>query len=142
MRTRLNLLAVLLVFTLGCGDKATEPQVLNIAGIYTANWTSMSGSGYSCNASGVKLELNQSGDTFTGTYSAGSFSCNGTYVGTLKGTVVNGKLNDSDVHFDLDSPDFHQTGTVSGNSLSGSATWTLDFGSGPLTLTGSWAASK
>jgi hypothetical protein len=53
-------------------------------------------------------------------------------------------MNGTTVSFDLDSPDLHQTGTVSGSSMSGVATWTFDFGSGtnPVTLTGTWEADK
>jgi hypothetical protein len=58
--------------------------------------------------------------------------------------VINGSLSGTSLSFDLDTPDFHHEGSVSGASMSGTAEWTMDFGIpvGVVTLTGTWAAAK
>ena len=63
---------------------------------------------------------------------------------TASGSVVNGSVSGNTVNFDLDTQDFHHTGTLSGNSMSGTATWTFDLGApvGEVTLSGNWSASK
>jgi hypothetical protein len=58
--------------------------------------------------------------------------------------VVNGTLSGRNLSFDLDTPDFHFTGSVTGTSMAGTAQWTMDFGIpiGVATLNGDWEASK
>jgi len=47
------------------------------------------------------------------------------------------------VEFDLDTQDAHQSGSVSGNSMSGTAQWRFDLGGGQIvTLNGNWSAVK
>jgi hypothetical protein len=48
------------------------------------------------------------------------------------------------VSFDLGSANFHQTGTVSGSSMAGTATWTFESGGASTLgeLSGSWTATK
>lgn len=60
------------------------------------------------------------------------------------GSVINGTLSGRNLSFDLDTPDFHQAGSVSGTSMSGTAEWTIDFGLpvGVVTLNGNWGAAK
>ena len=63
---------------------------------------------------------------FNGQYGRGTMACSdGTSQAFTSGTILNGTIQGNTVTFDLDSPDYHQTGTVvSGNaSMSGSATW-------------------
>jgi autotransporter translocation and assembly factor TamB len=130
----------------GDGPTAVDPSTLN--GTWSASFTNLSGVGISCHSSSVTTTITTSGNTFTGTYGSGTMTCaaggqsqSGQFP---SGAVVNGTINGNAVAFDLDTPDQHQTGTVSGNSMSGTATWKYNFGApyGVVTLTGSWSASK
>lgn len=127
---------------IGCGGDSTGPSGANLEGTWGAAWTNMSGSGSSCSLSGLVMVLAQSGTTFSGSYSNGQLSCGGQLLGTVAGIVVNGTVSGSSVSFDLQTSDLHQSGTVSGSSMSGQATWRIDTGSGVVTLTGNWGASK
>ncbi len=44
--------------------------------------------------------------------------------------------------FDVDTAAAHQTGTVSGNTMHGSATWTIPTQSGNVVLSGTWSATR
>ena len=142
-----KLVALLLV--LGCGSDSTGPGGVNLAGTWTASLSNMSGSGVSCSSSSpTTLTLSQQGDSFTGAYSGGELTCNGPggtaseFVGS--GTILNGQLNGNNVSMDLDTPDFHLTGSVSGASMSGTARWEIDFGqpTGVVVLNGNWGAAR
>ncbi len=142
------LLTLVLVSVAGCGGEqplAASPEIPSIAGTWTFNASNLSGGGFSCDAFAYRLSVNQSGTTFTGSYSDGTIRCTEdgkTFeVGPgLTGTIVNGTVTESgSVGFDLDTQDFHQTGTVSGDSMSGTATWRFDFTG---ILSGSWTASR
>ncbi len=126
-----------------CGGEQPQtapPEIPSIAGTWTFNASNLSGGGFSCDALAYRLSVNQSGTTFTGSYSGGTIRCTGdgktVEAGPLTGTIVNGTVTESgSVSFDLDTQDFHQTGTVSGDSMSGTATWRFDFSG---ILSGSW----
>lgn len=139
---RRSILAVL-VFLAACGSDSSGPSndVVNVAGSWTGNWANLQGSGLSCNVSGVQMVVNQSGSTFTGTYSNGQITCNGTSGGGTAGTIVNGTISGNTVAFDLDNQAAHQTGTISGNSMSGTAIWTLSVSGTTYTINGTWSAS-
>jgi hypothetical protein len=98
--------------------------------------------------SGTTLTLQQAGSTFTGSYTGGTVTCTGP-GGTFSddvgaGIVANGSIAGSNVSFDFDSSDHRHTGTLSGNSISGTVTIRLDLGSplGVVTLTGNFAAVR
>jgi hypothetical protein len=142
-----KLIALLLV--LGCGGDSTGPSTANVAGTWTASLSNMSGSGISCSSSSpTTLTLTQQNDNFSGSYSGGELTCAGPggsaseFIGS--GTVLNGQVNGSGVSMDLDTPDFHLTGTASGNSMSGTARWEIDFGqpTGVVVLNGNWGAAR
>lgn len=131
-----------------CGD-STGPSSANVAGTWTASLSNMSGSGISCSStSPTTISLSQQGTTFSGSYTGGEMTCTGPggtfsdFIGS--GTVLNGTLNGNSVSMDLDTPDFHLTGTVSGTSMSGTARWVIDFGqpTGVVTLDGNWGAAR
>jgi hypothetical protein len=147
--TRFIVIAVL--GTLACGgDDDTGPSTpADVSGTWSASVSNMSGSGVSCTSDGATLlTLSQTGSTFSGTYSGGELTCSGpggTTSGPIgSGLVVNGEVDGNNVSFDLDTPDFHQTGNVDGTSISGNARWRFDFGppTGVITLNGNWAAAK
>jgi hypothetical protein len=140
-------IAGLLILVVACGGDSTEPSTLSIAGSWTASLSNMSGSGIACSStSPTSLTLNQQGNSFSGSYSGGELTCTGpggTFANAVgSGTVLNGNLNGNDVAMDLDTPDFHLSGDVSGNSMSGSARWVVDLGTQVVTLNGQWGAAR
>ena len=128
------------------GDKSTGPSDANIEGSWQITFTNMSGSGVSCNSNAFPLQISQSGSTFTGSYGVGTFTCTGpggSASGNVQGVVANGTVDINAVEFDLDTQDAHQSGSVSGNSMSGTAQWRFDLGGGQIvTLNGNWSAVK
>ena len=132
----------------GCGGDNTGPSNVNVSGTWSTSFTNFSGSGLSCNATGIILQLSQSGTTFTGTYSGGTYTCTGPggtgQAAGGSGTIINGTVNGSAVSFNADTPDSRFSGTVSGNSMSGQGTERIDLGApvGVITLSGSWGAAK
>jgi hypothetical protein len=144
VKPRALLPAVALVVLLACGKDSTGP--VSISGTWMANWSNVAGGGVSCSMGSITLSLTQSGGTFTGAYGSGTLTCSGpggTASGSFTGgTVSSGTVQGNTVAFNLDTPDYHQAGTVSGNSMSGTATWRIDTGSGVVTLTGTWSATR
>jgi hypothetical protein len=145
------LTALTLAAVAACGgdDGSTGVGSINVGGTWNISVSNMSGQGASCSTtSPVRATIRQTGSTFTGTYSGGIITCltpTESFSSALgSGAVTNGEITGNTISFDLDSPDFHHDGTVSGNSMSGSAEWTYDFGLplGVVTLTGSWSAVK
>jgi hypothetical protein len=142
-------LFALLGFVACGGDNGTGPGSTSVDGVWSASLSNLSGSGVSCSSTApTQLTLNQTGSTFSGSYTGGELTCSGP-GGTFSepvgsGSVVNGQINGNSLSFDLDTPDFHQIGTITGNSLSGTAQWRVDFGAptGVVTLNGNWGAAK
>jgi hypothetical protein len=145
---RVLLVSCLAIVGAACGgDDSTGPSQTSVGGSWMLSASNMSGQGVSCNLLNTPVSLSQSGTTFTGTYGPGTLSCQAggqpVSVGT-QGSIVNGSINGNSVTFDLDTQDLHHTGTISGNSMSGTARWTFDFGGsiGVVTLNGNWSAAK
>ncbi|MGH7648080.1 MAG: hypothetical protein ACREND_08170 [Gemmatimonadaceae bacterium] len=150
--TRISLAFSILVLGLagavsGCGGY-TGPTLPDLNGTWTLSLTNLSGSGISCNLSGTTMSLNQSGASFSGSYSGGVFQCVGGGEGFSAeiggGSVIDGTIAGNTVSFDLDSPDFPLSGVVSGTSMSGTSTLSVDLGApyGVITLSGNWGAAK
>lgn len=148
--------SVLLVLAACSGDSSspTGPagsSLAQVGGSWTYAASNMTGTlsggvSVSCRFSNVPLTLNQTGDTFTGSTTGGQFSCSaggisdgGTFGGRI---VVNGEVDENDIEFDFDGPDWHHTGSISGNSMSGQATAIFELGSGAVVLRGSWSAAR
>jgi hypothetical protein len=142
------LLVCLIAMVEGCsGDDSTGPSRASVAGSWTLSASNVSGSGVSCSLGNTPMTLTQSGDTFTGSYGPGTLTCvagGESISGGANGTIVNGVLNGNSVQFDLNTQDLHHTGTISGNSMSGTARWTFDLGAGTgvVVLNGNWSAAK
>jgi len=144
-----NPLLLLLLLATACGgsDDLAGPTHADVGGAWRITFANMSGSGATCNSSTGNLTLTHSGATgFTGSYGPLTLSCTDgvdSFSGTFQGTVVNGTVNQNTVAFDLDTQDVHQTGTVSGATMSGSAQWDVNApGGGSFTLNGNWSAEK
>jgi hypothetical protein len=142
--------SIMVLGALACGgDDRTGPGSTDVTGTWSASLSEMTGSGVSCNStSPTQLVLNQTGASFSGSYQEGELFCSAPGstgpVAVGLGSVTNGTVTGRNIAFDLDTPDFHHTGTAIGTSMSGTATWTIDFGLplGMVTLNGSWTASK
>jgi len=105
------------------------------------------GSLFTCSVAGATINLTQSGTDFSGTYSGGNLNC--TWKGQsqiipVAGEVIGGSLIGNAVSFDLDTPDFHFTGSVTRNSMSGTCVMTVVFPSpiGVAVFNGSWRATR
>jgi hypothetical protein len=145
---RVVLLSILVSVAAACGgDDSTGPSQANVTGNWILSATNVSGQGVSCNLNPTAMSINQSGTTFSGNYGPGVVTC---LAGTesasspVQGTVVNGSVNGNSVQFDLDTQDTRLTGAISGNSMSGTVHWVIDFGGdiGVVTLNGNWAAAR
>ena len=141
----------LLVCVLACGgDDGTGPGFASVDGSWSLSITNMTGGGAQCSTtSPIQLTLQQSTTTFTGTYGGGGvLTCTaplGSFsAATGSGSVINGQVSGHQVSFDIGSENFHHAGTVTGSTMTGTATWSFDEGSaGTLgELTGSWTATK
>ncbi|SRR6266568_5546066 len=128
------------LFACGGGD-SQGPKLADVAGAWRATWTNMSGGGHSCGLT-LTMTLTHQGTTLTGPYSNAILACDGQSSTPFTGTVVNGTVNGDQVSFDLDTTALHQTGTLSGASMSGPATWTISNGITTIVLTGNWAATR
>ncbi|HZJ00239.1 MAG TPA: hypothetical protein VFD22_06220 [Gemmatimonadaceae bacterium] len=134
---------------LACSGDVSGPAEKNVSGLWTYSATNMvDGHGLSCNVLGATLSLTQTGASFSGTYSGGRMSCYGdggfSYEPStsLEGTVVSGTVSGSTVNFSFDTPDYFNTGTLNGRSLSGTATMSVVSGSSRITMTGVFAAAR
>lgn len=132
----------------GCGNShSTGPSGggQSVAGTWAYSASTASGSSISCTVSAT-MAFTQSGNTFDGTYSDGSFTCatpDGPVSETNQsGQILDGTVNGSAVSFDVADSAFHNTGTLSGGSISGTATITQAVGATTYTLTGTFTAAR
>jgi hypothetical protein len=147
---RLGLACLTLGLLSACGgsDGPTSPRTVDLSGTWRVAFTNLSGSGITCSTTGIDYLITQSGSTFTGTSNSvwilsctdGITSVSDTAMGAL---ISNGHVSGSTIDFDLATSSAHQTGTVSGNSMTGTSTWTVDLGSsGTLILRGQFGGVK
>lgn len=153
-RARPTLLFVLLatIGSVACGGDS----MTGLAGgaSLTGSWTyaapnmtgTIQGLTVVCSFSNVPLSITQTGQAFTGSTSGGSFSCSiggqsdgGTFGSRI---IVNGEVDGTGVEFDFDSPDWHHTGQVNGNSMTGQVTSILELSTGSVVLRGGWSAAR
>ena len=104
---------------------------------------------FSCNITGVNATLTQVDNTFSGQINGDwSMTCiagGQTETMTATGGVIsNGVISGYRVSFSMATDDASQTGTISGNSMSGQATWRVDFGApyGIVVVRGNWGAVR
>ena len=135
------------ILALGCGSESTAPKT-NVSGHWKYSASNVSGSGISCNVSGVSVTLSQNGAVVTGSTTQGTIVC------TIDGSsitnaltsedITNGQINQSTIRFDIGSPDVHDVGTVTGNSMSGSLViqFASTSGAGTIPISGHFIAVR
>jgi hypothetical protein len=149
------ILVVLACALVACSGDSTAPQQTGVAGqwIYRVNQLT-DGGAVACTMINVDtLTLNRSTVSIAGTYSGGAISCRSgediETVGLVTGAVVNGTVDAmvsgaQNVSFDLGGAYWHQSGSLTGDRMSG--TLTIDHGFaghlGNLHLTGTWTAIR
>lgn len=144
----LVLLSLLPALPAGCGGGDSTGPAEDLTGDWTYAATDLAGSGVSCSVASLILTLRQSGGTFAGSGNGGTLSCQSaadTASTTLDGvSVVNGRVSGQAVWFDFGSSDLHQSGSISGATITGAATWRLDLGSptGVIVLSGPFSAAR
>lgn len=142
---RLLYLALATVGLAACGKDSTGPNI-NLTGNWSYSTSNITDGSVSCSSSGTTLSVTQQGNTFSGTYSGGTLTCQtsggsgSNTVGT--GIVATGSIAGNGVTFDLDTSDWRNTGTLSGNSMSGTVLVRLVIGGTTYFLSGNWAAAK
>ena len=132
---------------LACHSNSTTGPISNATSlsgkwIYSAGNLSSVGGGISCSVSGFTLTLVVSGTTLSGNYTGGNINCNGNNVTTQGGALANGVISGSTVVFDLDSPDWHNVGSATTNSMSGNASVLLAVNGTEYQMTGAWIATR
>lgn len=128
-----------------CSGDSTGSSGPQVAGVWRLDITNFNSGPVSCLDTGVTMTLQQAGESFSGTYSGGQFKCSsavGSDSAPTSGKVVHGSLSGTSVQFDLDTTAWHQTGTISGTTMSGLVNATLVVGGTPITIAGDWTATK
>ncbi len=148
--------AAIMLVIVGCGsDSTTGPSEQNaqVGGLcsYNPDGLRRAGTGVSCFISNVDLSLNQTGTTFTGNANGGRINCmvdGQTVLDSSFGSqvVVNGTMSGNNVSFDIETPAWHHSGSVSvsGNRMSGTVTLTIDLGgtTGSVDIACNWRAAR
>lgn len=144
MRKLLVLPCLSLFVLVACSDSSTDPeppQGIDVSGTWSFSAPSISNGEDSCSFTDVTLELEQSGSTFTGSASGGTFECTREiFAENDLLEVTDGQVSEGTVSFDFGTPNFQNTGTVSGSSMSG--TTTIRFSAENLVLTGPFTATR
>ena len=137
---------VLLGLAVACGSDSSTGPTSDVSGHWTYNATNVAGGGLSCDIAGVNLTLAQTGTTFTGTVASGTVSCSGiggTFSDSLGNDVIaNGQITGNAIQFDIGTSDVHNSGSLSGNSMSGLLTLRAEVGTTPVILTGNFTAVR
>lgn len=134
-------LCALLLLVTACSD-SSGPEPINMAGAWALNVSNLTGGSFTCSVTNTTLALNQTGTTFTGSYIGGQMRCDGSLLGTLSGVVNNGTVSGTNVQFDFDTPDIRFSGSVSGNTASGTVAMRVVVSGQAMPFTGSWAATR
>jgi hypothetical protein len=129
----------------GGGDDVVDPSLPRVAGTWSYSISNLSGGGITCFQSGTTLNLYQYGATVTGSFSGGVFVCGLVTVFVTDGRIINGSVTSGGaVSFDMRTCDWHNSGILSADSMSGTTTVPVDPGPpvGRVTLTGTFAAVR
>jgi hypothetical protein len=148
--------AAVLLIAAGCdggGESLGPPSNADVGGNWILSWTNMrgtvSGIAITCNAIGLHATITQTGTSLTGQIvGTWTFTCTAagqTETETVSGGIISsGTVAGNHIHFHLATEDANQDGTVQGNTMFGTATWTADLGPpyGVMTLTGQWSGVR
>lgn len=131
MRRTIYMLVCLMLIATGCGSDSTGPEAARLTGSWSYNATGITGGGLSCSMTGLTLLLTHSGSSLSGTTAGGRMDCQaGTIVESFivgAGTITNGSINGNVVTFSMGTTGaFRNTGTLSGNAITGQLVITLD----------------
>lgn len=140
------LLTAMAVSVMACEGDSNEPSALNIEGGYRVTWTDVGDATLSCSMADMHMTLSQWDTLFVGSYSEAYLYCDGQLAfASRNGRITNGTIDGDQVAFAVDTPDMLQTGVISGDTLRGTATWTVYNDAShqsSRTLTGTWVAVK
>jgi hypothetical protein len=144
---KLALLTTGIIALSACSADSTGPSVPQVSGQWAYNASNLAGGGLSCSISGVRLILTQVRNTFSGSTNGGNLNCVAGAVTLVHSAIANdvianGQINGNSVSFDIGTSDLHNTGTLSGNSLSGQLSARINTGSSILTLIGNFSAVR
>jgi len=144
------------VLVAGCSSDATGPQAA-AAPLVAGTWTyqapvltgSVLGESITCRYN-LDMELQESGTSFSGIYSRARLFCVlfgvDQIVDAGEGDIVDGVLTGNDVVFNVDSDGIRNTGTVSGDTMSGQVEVRLvvqqNQAIDTVHVMGAWSASR
>ncbi len=137
-------LAGLSLLLVACTD-FTDPKTPDVSptivtGTWSYNATNMSGDGLTCSINVPAVTFSGSGSTFGGTYGKGTISCGDSFNSTFTaGPILGGRVFGNSVVFDFDIPEWGHTGTLSGNTISGTVILYLGTNSKIYVLSGSFS---
>jgi hypothetical protein len=141
MKRFLALSLLLLGPIAACGGDGggTGPTQIDLTGTWAVTMSPITGHGVTCTVVGMQVQVSQTGNDLTGTYTVDDMICNGQHSGSGTGTIVNGTEVNGQLHFHFDTEDFDLHGTARGpNACSGTYTIVIEG----LTFTGTWTASR
>ncbi len=142
-------LSLTVILALACGSGSsgpTAPETPLIAGTwdYRAANINPEDLPISCDFF-LTLILSQVNENLRGTHD-GFISCEApgdSFFQLVEGDVVNGSIDGNRIEFDLDGPDFHNEGVVSGETMAGTLIVTVVLDDGEeILLTGPWVAVR
>jgi hypothetical protein len=136
---------------IGCGDDPAAPAPDPLTGSW-AYQVAAEGGGYACSVTSIALTFQRSGTIHSGTISATGTdnlvctSQSGTQSSAFNGTapLADVTLEGNNVAFVIGSlaGDWTHSGSVNGNTMSGSGTILLNISGSVVTLTGDWSAQR
>jgi hypothetical protein len=129
------------------GTSPPPPPPADISGGWNLTFTNMAGGGLACNTRAIAVTIVQSGATFTGSgqtnWTLTCVSGGATQSSTdTAATITSGTINGNSVRFSLATSASTQTGTLNGNTIAGTASWTVNVGSGVVTLDGQFSMTR
>ena len=145
---RIWIAGVLASLAIGCGgDAGTGLGGTDIRGQWSYDVTNLSLGGVTCVEHGTTLTItNESGGTFSGSYSGGTWVCSGaggtdsSAIGT--GTLINGVIKQDTVRFYPDDNNWYSVGTLTGATMAGTANLRFPQSTTPVVVAANWSAAK
>jgi len=138
---------LVLVSTLGCGEGDPAEPLLpaDVGGRWQFRFGLMTGPGVRCGPYAIEYVITQSGNTFTGVVDSGySISCSeGGMPEHITSSISDGEVAGNSVTFELAMGEAEYVGTVEGDAMNGSSTWTYVVNPhGTVVATGAFEAER